>query len=201
MERAAELVPPSKARLPAYVEALEKGWSLNSAREAAAALEELAEIDRDPDLFIERQCDREAKGPPVVLPDGSSVPRIPGYRLWIWDGEFCGAIGLRWLPGTPELPSYVLGHIGYAVVPWKRGRGYAKAALRQMLVLAGDEGLPYVEITTDPDNAPSRRVIEANGGVLVERFRKPPQYGDKEGLRFRLATAGSVRQASIEGRD
>jgi hypothetical protein len=29
-------------------------------------------------------------------------------------------------------------------------------------------------------------VIEANGGRLVEHFRKPPQYGEKDGLRFRI---------------
>jgi predicted acetyltransferase len=38
------------------------------------------------------------------------------------------------------------------VVPWKEGRGYAKAALGQMLPRARMEGLTYVEITTDPDN-------------------------------------------------
>jgi predicted acetyltransferase len=41
----------------------------------------------------------------------------------MWDGEFCGSIGLRWLPGTEELPPHCLGHIGYAVVPWKRRLG------------------------------------------------------------------------------
>src|SRR5262252_2370224 len=57
------------------------------------------------------------------------------------------------------------------------GRGYATLALRVMLPRAWDEGLPYVELTTDPDNEASRRVIEANGGRLVERFIKPVQYG------------------------
>jgi predicted acetyltransferase len=47
-------------------------------------------------------------------------------------------------------------------------------------------GLSYVEITTDPDNIASRRVIEANGGILVEHFTKPPQFGCKPGLRFRI---------------
>ena len=64
--------------------------------------------------------DREAKRGPVTLPDGSQVPRLPGYRRWMWDGEFCGSIGFRWQPGTSALPPYVLGHIGYSVVPWKQ---------------------------------------------------------------------------------
>ena len=40
-------------------------------------------------------------------------------------------------------------------------------------------GLPYVEITTDPDNIASQRVIEANGGISVEHFIKPQQLGSQ----------------------
>jgi len=32
-------------------------------------------------------------------------------------------------------------------------------------------------------------VIEANGGVLVECFVKQPQFGSKQGLRYRIALA------------
>jgi predicted acetyltransferase len=69
----------------------------------------------------------------------------------------------------------------------KQGRGYARLALKLMLEHARAEGVEFVEITTDPENIASRRVIEANGGVLLERFRKPAQYGEKDGLRFRIA--------------
>jgi predicted acetyltransferase len=41
-------------------------------------------------------------------------------------------------------------------------------------------------LTTDADNLASRRVIEANGGILIERFRKPISYGGAESLRFRV---------------
>jgi hypothetical protein len=33
---------------------------------------------------------------------------------------------------------------------------------------------------------PSQRVIEANGGVLVERFIKPASLGGMPGLRYRI---------------
>jgi predicted acetyltransferase len=105
----------------------------------------------------------------------------------MWDGEFCGSIGLRWQLGTASLPPHCLGHIGYAVVPWKQGRGYAKAALAQLLPEAKSIGLPFVEITTDPENIASQRIILANGGVLVEKFTKPPQSGSKPGLRYRIS--------------
>src|SRR6478672_8120959 len=102
------------------------------------------------------------------------------------DTEFCGSISIRWQPGTAELPPHCLGHIGYAVVPWKRGRGYATLALGLLLPDARLEGLPYVEITTDETNVASRKVIEANGGRLVERFDKPKDYGGAPSLRYRI---------------
>lgn len=114
------------------------------------------------------------------------VPRLPGFVRWIWDGDFCGSIGFRWLPGTPDLKAYVLGHIGLAIVPWKRCRGYATQALRAMLELARDQGLDHVELTADPDNPASQNVIAKCGGVLVERFRKDEAYGGGESLRFRI---------------
>jgi predicted acetyltransferase len=104
----------------------------------------------------------------------------------MWDGEFCGSIGFRWQRGTEALPPYCLGHIGYSVVPWKRRRGYATRALREVLQDAATEGLRYVEITTAPDNVPSRRVIEANGGVLIEEFVTPAALGGKAELRYRV---------------
>jgi predicted acetyltransferase len=180
------LVKPSLARLPGYARALRRGWSPDNVRSRAAAREELAEIADDPRGYVARQTDREAKGPRVTLPDGSKAKRLPGYRLWIWDGEFCGVIGFRWRPGTSRLPAYVLGHIGYAIVPWKRRRGYATAALRLMLRRARAEGLRYVEITTDIGNTASQKVVLRNGGVLVGRFSKPAAYGRKPGLRYRI---------------
>lgn len=184
-----QLVWPGGPYLPGYVAALEKGWSPDSVRGAEAAREALEKIATDPQHYLESLVDREAKGAPVVLPDGSTVPRLPGYNRWLWDGDFCGVIGFRWQRGTNALPPHCLGHVGYAVVPWKRGRGYATQALRLLLPEARAEGLTYVEITTDPDNTASRRVIEANGGILVERFRKPAQHGGSDCLRFRIALA------------
>lgn len=179
------LVFPAEGHLDSYADALRRGWSPNTEREDAAR-EQLQRIALDPIGFLASLVDREAKGDPIRLPDGTEVPRLPGYVRWMWDGEFCGNIGLRWQPGSADLPEYCLGHIGYSVVPWKRRRGYATQALRLMRADARAQGLPYVDLTTDTDNAPSRRVIEANGGVLVGRFTKPAAYGSTPGLRFRI---------------
>lgn len=180
------LVWPSAEHLDSYVAALRTGWSADNVRGASAAAEELRRIEADPAAFLATMIDREARGGAVTLPDGSQVQRIPGLRQWMWDGEFCGVINLRWLPGTEALPPHCLGHIGFAVVPAKRGRGYATQALAAMLPLARAEGLRYVEITTDPDNVASQRTIERNGGVLHERFTKPESFGGGPGLRYRI---------------
>lgn len=179
------LVWPSAEYLPGYIHALEQGWSPDNTR-PEARFELLQRISEDPARFLGEQIDREAKAPPVTLPDGSTVPRLPGYSQWMWDGEFCGVISLRWQRGTNELPPHCLGHIGYSVVPWKRRRGYATEALRLLLPHVWQEGLPHVEIVADLDNIPSQRVIEANGGVLIERFNKSEIYGGKACLRYRV---------------
>src|SRR5689334_18759630 len=158
-----ELVQPAVEHLESYTAALERGWSPDNFRPEAGR-EELEEIRQDPAKFIAEQTDPDGNGPPVTLPSGDVVQRLPGYHKWMWDGEFCGSIGLRWQPGTAALPPHVLGHIGYSVVPWKQRRGYATRALQLILVDARAEGLPLVELTTDVSNLASQRVIEANGG-------------------------------------
>lgn len=180
------LVWPARDYLPGYADALARGWSADNLRQEEAAREELARIAEDPDAFLASLVDREGAGEPIVLPDGTRVRRLPGYRRWMWDGEFCGSIGLRWQPGTEALPPLCLGHIGYAVVPWKRGRGYATRALGEILQDARAEGLRYVEITTLPANVPSQRVIVANGGVLVEEFTVPAALGGARHLKYRV---------------
>jgi predicted acetyltransferase len=181
-----KLVVPALAHLDQYADALRRGWSPDNIRLAAAAREQLEAIAEDAQAFISSTDDREAKGGPITLLDGSKVARLPGFVRWIWDGEFCGQIAFRWQPGTEALPPHCLGHMGYGVVPWKRGRGYATRALALMLPEARLEGLAYVELTTDPDNIASQKVIKANGGVLIERFKAEPGHGDRDELRWRI---------------
>jgi predicted acetyltransferase len=181
------LVWPAHEYLSSYRAALERGWSPDNVRGETARLEELTAIASDPEKYLTRLVDREATGALITLPDGQRVSRLPGYRRWMWDAEFIGTIGLRWQRGTNALPPYVLGHIGYTVVPWMRNRGFATAALRLLLPEARAEGLTQVELTAEPDNLPSRKVIEANGGVLVETFITPAAYGSRPAVRYRIA--------------
>ena len=103
----------------------------------------------------------------------------------------------RWTKRSPATPLPYAFHLRhwkkcsalngiFGAVPWKRGQGYATRALGLILPEARAQGLPWVELSTDPENIASQRVIEANGGVLVERFTKLPAYGSAESLRYRI---------------
>jgi predicted acetyltransferase len=184
------LVRPAAEHLPQYQDALRRGWSPDNVRPEETAREQLAAIARDPAAFLAGLEDPEARGGPIALSNGTEAPRLPGFRRWIWAGDgFCGSIGMRWQNGTPDLPPHVLGHIGYAVVPWRRREGHATRALALLVAEIAPLGLPWVELTTEPENAASVRVIEANGGAPVERFAKPAAYGGAEALRFRIPLA------------
>jgi predicted acetyltransferase len=184
----AVLLRPARGELAPYTQALRRGWSPDTtARGPRTAAEQHAAIDDDPDAFLASLDRRDPAGATIELPDGSRVPRLPGFARWIWDGALLGSINLRWQPGTSELPPHVLGHIGYSVVPWQRRRGHATRALALILVEARALGLERGERTAALDNSASHRVIAANGGIEVGHFSRPPQYGGGQHVLYRIA--------------
>ncbi|WFN89576.1 GNAT family N-acetyltransferase [Arcanobacterium wilhelmae] len=100
----------------------------------------------------------------INLPDGFVPATFFGAFV---GGELVGRVSVR-----HELNDYLLargGHIGYAVLPAHRRRGYGTEILAQALRYCASElGLDRVLVTFDETNAGSRAVIEANGGVLED---------------------------------
>jgi predicted acetyltransferase len=174
-----QLLPPSLKRLPQYEAALAAGWSPDTERDASA--EQLARLRQGRRTFL---ASLTRQGGTMITAWGEEVERLPSRLFWLDDGEFCGIADFRYVPGLDTLPDYVPGHIGYAVVPWKRRRGYASRALALVLDVAREQGMRSIEITCDHDNEASRRVIQRNGGLFTgNRSRE----GEKLKLVFRIA--------------
>jgi predicted acetyltransferase len=161
---ALRLLPPCLDLLPAYADALMRGWSPDTTRDVSG--EQLARLKRDgASDFLRDLCD---PGRPALTGDGRAVPRLPGLVFWIVDDAFCGTINLRYQLDGESLPPHVSGHVGYAIVPWKQNDGRATRALALILPVARAAGLARVMVTCDAGNLASQRVIEKNGGQRVE---------------------------------
>ncbi|MEE1928392.1 GNAT family N-acetyltransferase [Streptomyces sp. TRM 70351] len=108
---------------------------------------------------------------------GASRPagHVPCTTLWWVDGDvYLGRVAIR-----HRLTQRLLewgGHIGYDVRPTARRRGHATAMLRAALPHAAGLGIDPVLVTCDHDNTPSRKVIEACGGVFEDRRAEKLRY-------------------------
>lgn len=184
-----ELVRPTLEHVASFLAARDRGFSFDMNTDPEAVARYTEQIRSDPAGFIATVEDLNPTGRMVTLPDGSQVPRLPQYTRWMWDGEFAGVITFRWQPGTTDLPPTCHGHIGYAVVEWKRRLGYATQALHDVLDLPRREGLAFVDVTTTPDNLGSQAVILGNGGEWVDDYVMPESQGAKTLKRYRITLA------------
>ena len=102
---------------------------------------------------------------------GLNEGRVPNTNFWIIDenDEYCGKISLRHY--LNENLKKFGGHIGYDVIPSKRGNSYATKALTLCLKEAKKFGLEKVLLTCDDDNIPSIKSIERNGGVFQDKIQ------------------------------
>ena len=114
---------------------------------------------------------------------------IPCTHRWLVtpDEEVVGVTRLRHRIDTPFLMNDG-GHIGYDVVPSKRGRGYGHLALRAALTEAARRGIARVLLYTSTNNGASRAVIERAGGDLDEISYS--QFWNEPMCRYWLSTEG-----------
>jgi predicted acetyltransferase len=105
------------------------------------------------------------------LPEGI----VPASFYWWVEGEtYLGRLSIR-----HSLTQWLLdfgGHIGYVVRPSARRQGHATRMLAAALPIASSLGLDPVLLTCDDTNEPSRRVIEANGGVFEDQRGEKLRY-------------------------
>lgn len=64
--------------------------------------------------------------------------------------------------------TFVAGQLGYGVPPSKRQCGYGTKMCALLIEKAGEMGFKSIIITCRDDNAASARIIERNGGKLIE---------------------------------
>ena len=96
-----------------------------------------------------------------------SLGFVPMTTLWWAEGtQLLGRIAIRHRL-TAALEK-IGGHIGYDVRPSARRQGHARAMLAAALPLAAALGVDEALVTCDEANIASQRVIEANGGRLLD---------------------------------
>jgi predicted acetyltransferase len=105
---------------------------------------------------------------------------VPSTHLWwVDDDTFLGRLQIRHRL-TPFLRE-TGGHVGYHVIPPARRRGHGTAMLAAALPVGAALGIDCLLITCDAGNQGSRKIIQANGGLLQD------QRGEK--LRFWVPTS------------
>jgi predicted acetyltransferase len=111
-----------------------------------------------------------------ALPDSPRAAwLVPSTTFWWIAGDtYLGRLAIR--HRLTETLFEVGGHIGYDVRPKARRQGHATAMLRAALPEAKALGIDPVLVTCDDDNIGSRKVIEANGGVLEDKRHGKRRY-------------------------
>ena len=108
-----------------------------------------------------------------TLRDKESAPlagMVPATRYWliIEGGIYAGELDLRHFLNE-DLRRFG-GHIGYNIRPSLRRRGYGRLICRLGIAAARARGIGDILITCADDNIASRKIIEANGGVLLDKI-------------------------------
>lgn len=160
----ANLVRPHARFRDSYVAALREGfvWGTRAAPDAAA----IAFIAGH---FSDYLRTLDADGQIITSAHGRPQPGTPSLTFWlVAEAGFIGAVSIRPRVDTHALAHYG-GHVGYAIRPSQRGRGYGRRQLALALDLCRGMGIGIARLSCAEDNAASRRVIEANGGLLLRR--------------------------------
>lgn len=119
----------------------------------------------------------------IGLPEGW----VPGSTFWLVDeDEYIGSGNIRYALTEP-LKEFG-GHIGYEIRPSKWGQGYGTVQLKLLLAEAAKLGIKCALLTCSTDNAASIRVIEKNGGMLIDCINNIIDGHERPTYRYRIDT-------------
>ncbi len=94
--------------------------------------------------------------------------KVPSTTYWLYADDIPVGFGKLRHCLTDALRK-AGGHIGYAVAPAYRGKGYGKELLRLLVQNANEMGIEKVLLTIRLNNMASQAVAFANGGVVTDR--------------------------------
>lgn len=169
-----ELVLPTADYKDSFIEAVKEYQAVDSDDRRDIYELNVAELENDFPSYIAKLLSES---------EGKNLPKgyVSQTTYWLIDnGEFIGRASIR-----HELTDHLLkegGHVGYDIRPSKRKMGYGKKILELALLKAKELGITDVLITCSINNVGSRKVIEANGGVLENRSQ--PRQDNPAKLRY-----------------
>jgi predicted acetyltransferase len=174
----ASLILPVPRIQPSFLAAMDE-----YAAEGRGTPADQSNVGRDIRIFGDKWAEPAEFGrfvDSVRLQELESTPRpstfVPTTTLWWVDGdEYLGRLTIRHRLAPGRIGERN-GHIGYDVRPSARRKGHATAMLAAAVPWAARVGLTRALITCDAVNEPSRRVIEANGGVLIGHLDEKLRY-------------------------
>jgi predicted acetyltransferase len=123
---------------------------------------EYEELDKNFDSYVQKTLSRSSG---ENLPEGF----VPDTILWLVEGDkFIGETSIR--HELNDRLKKIGGHIGYAIRPSERRKGYGNLILKLSLEETKKLGIDKVLITCEPTNIGSKKIIENNGGIFEKEI-------------------------------
>jgi predicted acetyltransferase len=154
-----KFITPNRDIFSDYISALREGMELHALPEEC-----IQSYENNFDVWWDETCNIKV---PVRMPNGELRQKVPETILWlVRDKDFIGRVGIRHT--LNENLKQFGGHIGYAVRPKERQKGYGKMLLAEGLRFAQSIGIKEALLTCNSNNITSIKIIESFKGQLQD---------------------------------